>query len=377
MTRILLAVSLISLAVLAEDDEKRPRRPDPDEAKAAIAERDGDGDGRLSESEFGGGARLFKLLDRNRDGFLSTDDLLPPPPKREGAAGAGGAGEPGPRDQAMRLLKESDKNGDGKLSKDEYPAGARVEFAKADANGDGFVDALEVAQLVDRQGKRPEGGLDRLKKLKEQDANGDGRIDRAEWKGPPEMFDRADADKDGALSKEEIQEAVRRLAPDGAGGKLGGAMFRRQDADGDGKISRGEWKMAADLFDRLDTNKDGFLEMAEVQPKGPGRGWRGGGDGDGFFAQLDKNRDGKVTKDEFADERKFAEMDADGNGELSAPEVSDAMAKRRKEAAYDFVEKNDLNGDGKVTREEFAGAAAAFESADRNHDGVVDAADKP
>ena len=37
----------------------------------------------------------------------------------------------------------------------------------------------------------------------------------------------------------------------------------------------------------------------------------------------------------------------------------------------------DLNGDGKVTRNEFTGPAADFEAKDRNNDGVIDANDKP
>ena len=42
----------------------------------------------------------------------------------------------------------------------------------------------------------------------------------------------------------------------------------------------------------------------------------------------------------------------------------------------DFVEKFDLNGDGKVTRAEFAGPRDAFRRADRNGDGAISRADR-
>ena len=40
-----------------------------------------------------------------------------------------------------------------------------------------------------------------------------------------------------------------------------------QDANGDGKLSRDELPeaQAARMFDRGDTNKDGFLEIAEIE----------------------------------------------------------------------------------------------------------------
>lgn len=50
----------------------------------------------------------------------------------------------------------SDKNGDGKLSRDEWPFSAQL-FDKLDKNGDGFIDAGERPGLRGKRGKGGEG----------------------------------------------------------------------------------------------------------------------------------------------------------------------------------------------------------------------------
>src|SRR5260370_22223104 len=39
--------------------------------------------------------------------------------------------------------------------------------------------------------------------------------------------------------------------------------FAEMDKNKDGKISRDEWKGPAQIFDRIDTNHDGFIDQAE------------------------------------------------------------------------------------------------------------------
>lgn len=273
------------------------------------------------------------------------------------------------------MLKRHDKDGDGKLSEAEYPKDGKIPFAKADANGDGFVDGLEIAMVAGAGRGGPGEGMDVeriLKSFKESDANGDGRVSREEWKGRPELFDRLDGNKDGSVSKAEALEKFR--AAMGGKGRAGEALFRRNDRNGDGKITKEEWKIPPEAFDRYDANRDGAITPDEMIAKGPREGTRGPGeDAAGFFAKADRNHDGRLTKEEFPNERKFAEMDADGNGEVTPAEVEEVLERRKAESAYGFLEKYDLNGDGKVTRDEFTGPAAEFEAKDRNHDGVIDA----
>ena len=85
-------------------------------------------------------------------------------------------------------------------------------------------------------------------------------------------FDQLDTDKDGKLTKEEFRMAFpelrRRAAAD--------ATFAEIDTDGDGFLSRAEViafqtkqgsteERANELFDKLDTNKDGKVSKEELR----------------------------------------------------------------------------------------------------------------
>jgi EF hand domain-containing protein len=107
-------------------------------------------------------------------------------------------------------------------------------------------------------------------------------------RGPGELFDKFDLNEDGAITREEMENAR-------------AARFSQADIDGDGLISAEEMqaKMAANIeahqkaiFERRDTNEDGFLSAEEMQ------GGRGGERQGRFFDRADENDDGKVTREE-------------------------------------------------------------------------------
>ena len=137
--------------------------------------------------------------------------------------------------------------------------------------------------------------------------------------------------------------------------------------------------MRPELFAKFDADGDGFIVAAEVMPESGRRRARydvgSGKDSAAFLQRYDKNGDGSVDKKEFAHERRFKEIDADANGVLSRAEVEQSLDKARSERSFDFIERFDLDRDGKVTRDEFTGPARVFESKDKNFDGVIDQSD--
>jgi len=119
------------------------------------------------------------------------------------------------------------------------------------------------------------------------------------------------------------------------------------DADKDGVISKSEINNAAAALRKLDKNGDGELDAEEMRPTrseggrsrggapdgGPGgeRGGRSGGAGgmmDRIMSQ-DKNQDGKLSKDEV-DERMlpmFDRLDGNSDGSIDKSEIEAAAAR--------------------------------------------------
>jgi len=380
MRTLLIAALFLPLPALAGEADRSPALA---EARAAIADRDQDADARLTQAELRVGPRIFRFLDRDGDGFLTAEELAGGARRRKGPRAVAPDAPKAKGPDAKHLLERFDADHDGKLSRNEWPQDARLPFDRADRNRDGFVERAEIAELFRKSSRGADSQV--LERLKQLDRNKDGRIDKQEWQAAPrplpaELFERLDADHDGAISQKEIKKAAKGMRGRWRN-RAGETILRRFDADQDGKGAREEWKLRPELFAKLDRDGDGFLTRKELSPRGPRRGRTGvdersGKDSAHFLAKFDRNGDGQVTPDEFPHRRRFAEIDGDGNGALSQAEIEEAMDKRREEESYDIMERYDLNEDGRVTREEFTGPAAEFEHLDRNNDGVIDAADK-
>ncbi|GGE84000.1 hypothetical protein GCM10011317_46540 [Niveispirillum cyanobacteriorum] len=101
-----------------------------------LAEADANGDGKITWQEMVDmRAGVFERLDRDGDGFASSDD----------SPGMG----PGKRlfSDAFGKVKSADANGDGRISKDEMLNGPAPLFEKGDTDGDKVLSAAELAAL--------------------------------------------------------------------------------------------------------------------------------------------------------------------------------------------------------------------------------------
>jgi Ca2+-binding EF-hand superfamily protein len=121
------------------------------------------------------------------------------------------------------------------------------------------------------------------------DRNGDGKLTRVEV---PErmqgLFDRADADKDGGLSADELKQSAAAQSRPTAG--MGGGEGNRDRREGEGRRGgrEGRGRPGDSLVLVLDTNKDGAIAADEIT--GAARS----------LATLDRNGDGQLTMDEIA-----------------------------------------------------------------------------
>jgi len=179
------------------------------------------------------------------------------------------------------------------------------------------------------------------------------------------------------------------MPPGGFGG--GGQRMQIQlptfadiDKNKDKKISKEEWassQLPPQMFDRLDSNHDGFIDEEEFNAMR--RGFGGGGGfqrvGDSLIKLLDANGDGKISREEFGKILSlFDALDKDHNGELNAEELNGffrAVNEAQTQATggvelNNLFEKYDKNKDGKITPEEL-GNERIFKSLDLNKDGVI------
>jgi Ca2+-binding EF-hand superfamily protein len=172
---------------------------------------DTDRDGKLSAAEVTAAGDALKKLDRDNDGSISREEL------GAGLMARAAQSQPGNPtggrfgiEQLLARWKESDKNGDGKWTKDEVPERAAERFAQIDTNGDGVIDEAELKKMAEGFAQMAAQGGDFLNRMFEQaDANKDGKLSKDE--APERMkenFDRLDRNKDGFIERDELRDGL-------------------------------------------------------------------------------------------------------------------------------------------------------------------------
>ena len=245
------------------------------------------------------------------------------------------------------FISQHDGNADGRLTWAEFDAFRRARFDATDANGNGTVDVEEYVQEFE----------DRMREEMEQ-----GRGEQVEQ--TRRRFTALDTDKDGHVSRAEFDASGERVWNEGQK-----AIAAKADAKDDGeKTAEG-----AARFDR----RPNRLALPSSHTA------------EGFLALYDSNGDGKVERSEFDQARatQFTRTDISGNGRLSHDEylaeyedrldrhIATQTGGSDKQTRVRFGAL-DTDKDGKMTFAEYqVSGKRTFDAADRNHDGVVDAAD--
>ena len=147
-----------------------------------------------------------------------------------------------------------DANGDGTLTRAEVSAQVAERFAKADANGDGVLNeadkAARMGQMFDKIDTDKNGSISRVEFVAAHSAMG------SEHGG-------MDTGGDHKMGEHGPGMGGHRMAMDSGGP---GMMLRMADANNDGAVTRDEAMAAAfKHFDKMDANKDGQVTKAERQ----------------------------------------------------------------------------------------------------------------
>ena len=154
----------------------------------------------------------------------------------------------------QRLLDHFDANHDGLLQTSELPAVVQERLGAADADRNGVITPAELHTY---------GVARRAERFAHADRNADGKIDPSEVR--PVFWDYlkvADADRDGAVTLDEIERAV-------ASGTLRGMT-------------------AEEVFQLLDRNGDGVIDLTRAPARERA-----------LLTPADTNHDEKVTLDEL------------------------------------------------------------------------------
>jgi Ca2+-binding EF-hand superfamily protein len=403
--------------------------------------------GKLTKAELAAAPDLLLRLDTNEDEMVTIRELAPQTPSQDGSmmmkaemfASPKKLGSTpvqnrmlivvtklgeAPQDMASRMQQRyAPKDGKAEAVKltRKHLGLDEATFAALDANGDGVLDAEELAGFVKRAPDLElvahvgtpgdaQRGMELLSQngpsslLADKVKTFDGlallelATTRVELRGEDEfssdsfapfvrlqytvLFKQADKNKDGYLDEKE------------ANASIFGSAFKAMDRDGDGKVSEQELNAYLDLlgdlqarankacvslvvtdesrglFDLLDANRDGRLSVREMRGAAALLGKLDGA-GKGYLTRGDLPRSYRLTL-----RRGPAGNAGDDYSALLARiygGASKAETYKTPTAGPAWFRKMDRNRDGDVSRREWLGSEELFRQIDTDGDGLISA----
>lgn len=210
----------------------------------------------------------------------------------------------------------------------------------------------------------------------EMDTNNDGRISRQEWRGSVRSFEVHDWNNDGMLSGDEVRVggvrggAVDPADPaDHAPGRLERNLnwtrnnFNNLDHNRDGRLTSNEWHFDLETFRRVDVNNDRAINLSEFL------GDTVDDDRGDNFDDLDFNNDGRVARSEWhGGLAEFRRLDRNNDNFLSRFEV---VGSQPGMTTWNEFQNLDFDRNGNLSRAEWHWSNLSFTQRDTNRDGII------
>ncbi|WP_160870194.1 EF-hand domain-containing protein [Shinella sp. AETb1-6] len=252
-------------------------------AATAFKTFDANGDGQVTKDEIKARHAAFKDARKAIRAAADAD--------KDKARETLRAGGPYMLPGAGKMFDRADTDKNGTLSEAEVMAAAERIFERRDTNKDGAIDVADAGGKGKWHGKKSEERAQRM--LERADTDKDGKISQAEMLAyATTTFERFDTDRNGEVSKAEVdarreafrdarkafqavkatdgeaKDAARQAMRDARIDRMGARMFERADTDKNGVLTKAEMETAAAaLFKQRDRNGDGFITADEMVMK--------------------------------------------------------------------------------------------------------------